>query len=104
MKLIFRIIGLVVVLAVLAAALLYFLNEKNILKGPVSDWINNVKENIFNIKDDTEEMINQMKDSDDPIGDSLNVPGKSRDSGEEADDQPAGDVAGQETPIPTDLP
>ena len=75
MKFIFRIIGIVVVVVVLLAALLYFLNEKNVLKGPVSEWIDSVKENVFNIKDDTEQMIHDIKDSDHPVGDSLNVPG-----------------------------
>ena len=38
MKHVYRIIGIVVVIVVLLAALLYFLNEKGILKGPISDW------------------------------------------------------------------
>lgn len=86
MKLVYRIIGFAVVLIVLVAALLYFLNEKGVLKGPVHEWINSVKENVFNIKDDTENMIHQMKDSDDPLGDSLNVPGASKDRGESGED------------------
>lgn len=79
MKLIFRIIGIVVVVVVLLAALLYFLNEKGVLKGPISDWITNVKNGILGIKDDTEDMIHQMSNSDHPVEDSIKIPGKTED-------------------------
>ena len=62
MKLILAIIGLAVVLVVLTAAVLYFLATKEIIKGPLADWITNVMHKIFGIKDDTEELIDQMKD------------------------------------------
>ena len=97
MKFIFRIIGIVVVVAVLLAALLYFLNEKNVLKGPVSEWIDNVKANVFNIKDDTEHLIDQMKDSDDPIGDTLNTNGRSNDVSDAPEDQGAAQDTGEDT-------
>ncbi len=63
MKLILAIIGLALVLVIIAGAVLYILNEKGILKGPLSDWITKVKNSILGIKDDTEEMIDQMKNS-----------------------------------------
>ena len=67
MKLIFAIIGFALVLVILAAAILYILNEKGILKGPLSEWITKVKNNILGIKNDTEEMIDQMKGTPEPV-------------------------------------
>lgn len=84
MKLIFRIIGIVVVIVVLLAALLYFLNEKGVLKGPISDWITNVKNGILGIKDDTEDMIHQMSNSEHPVEDSLKLHGEAGDEGASA--------------------
>ena len=60
MKLILAIIGLAVVLIVLVAAVLYFLSVKEIIKGPLADWIMNVMHKIFGIKDDTKDLIDQM--------------------------------------------
>jgi len=74
MKLVFRIIGIVVVLIILAAVLLYFLNEKGILKGPISDWITNVKQDIVNIFDHTKEMVDDMGTQEHPVQDSINIP------------------------------
>ena len=74
MKLVFRIIGIVVVVIVLLAALLYFLNEKGVLKGPISEWITNVKHDIVSIFHHTEDMVNDMGDSDKPVTDSINIP------------------------------
>ena len=78
MKLVFRIIGIVVVVVVLLAALLYFLNEKGVLKGPISEWITNVKNGILGISDDTKNMIDQMSNSDHPVEDSININGGSK--------------------------
>ncbi len=60
MKLILAIIGLAVVLVVLVAAVLYFLSVKEIIKGPLADWITNVMHKIFGIKDDTEKLWEEM--------------------------------------------
>jgi hypothetical protein len=62
MKLILAIIGLAVVLVVLVAAVLYFLSIKEIIKGPLADWITNVMHKIFGIKDDTEKLWDEMTD------------------------------------------
>ena len=74
MKWILRIIGFAVVLVVLVAALLYFLNEKEILKGPISEWITNVKTDIISIFDHTKTMVDDMSDSEHPVNDSINIP------------------------------
>lgn len=74
MKWILRIIGFAVVLVVLVAALLYFLNEKEILKGPISEWITNVKTDIISIFDHTKAMVDDMGDSEHPVNDSINIP------------------------------
>ncbi|MBQ5992461.1 MAG: hypothetical protein IJL62_08010 [Clostridia bacterium] len=74
MKHIYRIIGVVVVLVVLAAALLYFLNEKGILKGPVSDWVTNVKTDVIDIYERTKGMITDLIHSENPITDSIKLP------------------------------
>lgn len=74
MKWILRVIGIIVVLVVLAAALLYFLNEKGILKGPISDWVNNVKYDILSIFGHTKDMVHDMGNADNPVTDSINIP------------------------------
>ena len=74
MKHIFRIIGAIVVIVVLAAALLYFVNEKGILKGPISDWVTNVKTDIINIFDHTKGMVDDMGNTENPVIDSIKLP------------------------------
>ena len=74
MKHVYRIIGIIVVIVVLLAALLYFLNEKGILKGPISDWITNVKNDIISIFDHTKTMVDDMGESEHPVNDSINIP------------------------------
>lgn len=74
MKWFFRIIGIIVVVIALAAALLYYLNEKDILKGPISEWITNVKNDIISIFDHTKGMVNDMENSQNPVMDSINIP------------------------------
>jgi hypothetical protein len=74
MKWFFRIIGIIVVVIVLTAALLYYLNEKDILKGPISEWITNVKNDIISIFDHTKGMVNDMENSQNPVMDSINIP------------------------------
>lgn len=74
MKWFFRIIGIIVVVIALTAALLYYLNEKDILKGPISEWITNVKNDIISIFDHTKGMVNDMENSQNPVMDSINIP------------------------------
>ena len=74
MKNVYRIIGFVVVLIILVAALLYFLNEKGVLKGPVSEWITSVKQDILHMFGSTKDMVNDIKDSDTPLQDNINNP------------------------------
>ncbi len=93
MKTIYRIIGIVVVLIVLTAALLYFLNEKGVLKGPVSRWITGVKQDIMHMFGSTKDLVNDIKDSDTPWQDNINNPlsdpqKENRDSAPTATEQP----------------
>ncbi|MBR4905816.1 MAG: hypothetical protein IKZ44_03095 [Clostridia bacterium] len=74
MKWLFRIIGIVVVVIVLACALLCFMNEKGILKGPIAEWVTNVTNDVLHIFGATKEMVNDMCSSDNPVTDSINIP------------------------------
>ena len=74
MKLILRLIGFAVVLLVLTAALLYFLNEKGVLKGALSEWVTSVKNDIMHMFGSTKDMVNDIKDSDTPLQDNINNP------------------------------
>ena len=74
MKHVYKIIGIVVVVILLAAALLYFLNEKNILKGPISEWVTNVESDILSIFGHTKDMVHDMGNTDNPVTDSINIP------------------------------
>lgn len=74
MKTVYRIIGFAVVLIVLVAALLYFLNEKGVLRGPISNWINGIKADIMHMFGQTKDLVNDIKDSDTPIQDNVNIP------------------------------
>jgi hypothetical protein len=74
MKHVYKIIGIVVVIIILVAALLYYLNSKNILKGPISEWITNVENDILSIFGHTKDMVHEMGNSDNPVTDSINIP------------------------------
>ncbi|MBQ1633043.1 MAG: hypothetical protein II049_09510 [Clostridia bacterium] len=74
MKHIYRFIGIVVVIIVLLGALLYFLNEKGILKGPISDWIENIRNDILSMFGHTKDMVNDMENTENPVTDSINIP------------------------------
>lgn len=63
MKHVFRFIGIVVVVVVLAALVLYFLNGQGYLRGPLSDWINNMQGHIDGVVHDTEDTINEFRGS-----------------------------------------
>lgn len=73
MKLIYRIIGFAVVLIVLVAALLFFLNEKGYLKGSASEGVSNVKKSLSDIVDSIKKMKDDIKDSDHPIKDNIDT-------------------------------
>ena len=73
-KWILKVIGIIVVVAVLAGALLYFLNEKQILKGPISEWVENIKNDFISIFDHTKGMVNDMENAENPVTDSINIP------------------------------
>ena len=74
MKWLFKMIGIIVVVVVLACALLYFLNEKGVLKGPISEWINDVTSDILHIFGSTKDMVNDMSSTENPVTDSINIP------------------------------
>ena len=74
MKWVYRIIGFAVVLIILVAAILYFLNEKGVLKGPVSKWITSMKGDMMHMFGNTQDLVNDIKDSDTPIQDNINNP------------------------------
>ncbi len=74
MKTLFRLIGIIVVVVVLACALLYFMNEKGILKGPISDWVTDVTNDILHIFGSTKDMVDDMSSSENPVTDSINIP------------------------------
>lgn len=59
MKLILRIIGLVVVLVVLAAGVLWYLNDKGHLdpNSGLSKWITSIENHLRGITDDTEDFL-----------------------------------------------
>lgn len=61
MKHIFRFIGVVVVLVVLAALVLYFLNGQGYIRGPLSTWINNMTSHISGAVQDTQETIDEFR-------------------------------------------
>ena len=61
MKHVFRFIGIVVVLVVLAALVLYFLNGQGYLKGPLSEWINRMQGHIDDAVHDTQDAINEYR-------------------------------------------
>ncbi|MDO4564132.1 MAG: hypothetical protein Q4C04_00770 [Clostridia bacterium] len=59
MRLILRIIGLVVVLVVLAAGVLWYLNDKGYIDpdSGLSKWITNIQNHLTGISDDTQEFL-----------------------------------------------
>ncbi len=99
MKHVFRFIGVVVVLVVLAALVLYFLNGQGYIRGPLSTWITNMQEHFNGAVHDTQETIDEFRGvTPDPRPDSLptpEVPGLTDLATEEPTAQPV------ETPEPT---
>jgi hypothetical protein len=75
MKHVFRFIGVVVVLVVLAALVLYFLNGQGYIRGPLSTWINNMQEHFNGAVHDTQETIDEFRGvTPDPRPDALPTP------------------------------
>ncbi len=75
MKHIFRFIGVVVVLLVLAALVLYFLNGQGYIRGPLSTWINNMQKHFNGAVQDTQETIDEFRGvTPDPRPDALPTP------------------------------
>ncbi len=74
MKHVFRFIGIVVVLIVLAALVLYFLNGQGYIRGPLSTWITNMQVHFNGAVQDTQDTIDEFRGvTPDPRPDSLPV-------------------------------
>ena len=67
MKLFFRIVGIVVVVLILAALVLYFLNKEGFLPEPLSEWVNNMTLHCTGAANDTkktyEEIVHDATDT-----------------------------------------
>jgi hypothetical protein len=75
MKHVFRFIGVVVVLVVLAALVLYFLNGQGYIRGPLHDWIENMQIHFNGAVHDTQETIDEFRGiTPDPRPDALPTP------------------------------
>ena len=57
MKFLFRLIGFVVVIAILAALALYALNSFGYIRGPLSKWINDVSNHCQGTVNDTKDFL-----------------------------------------------
>ena len=92
MKHVFRFIGVVVVLVVLAALVLYFLNGQGYIRGPLSTWISNMQTHFDGAVHDTQDTIDEFRGvTSDPNPDSLptpDIPGLNDIATEAPNDQP----------------
>lgn len=61
MKHVFRLIGIIVVVIVLASLVLYFLNGQGYITGPLSDWINRMQGHIDGVVHDTQDTIHEFR-------------------------------------------
>lgn len=61
MKHVFRLIGIIVVVIVLAALVLYFLNGQGYIRGPLSEWINRMQGHIDGVVHDTQDTIQEFR-------------------------------------------
>ena len=59
MKSITRIIGLIVLVAILAGFVLYKLNENGFISGNLAEWVSSLTEHITGIKNDTEDFLHE---------------------------------------------
>ena len=66
MKHVFRFIGIVVVILILAAVVLYYLNEHGFLKGTLSEWITNMKNHVTGAVEDTKDVIDEFRGTAEP--------------------------------------
>ena len=57
MKFLFRLIGFVVVIAILAALALYALNSFGYIRGPLSKWINDISNHCQGTVNDTKDFL-----------------------------------------------
>ena len=73
MKHVFRLIGVIVVVIVLAALVLYFLNGQGYIRGPLSDWINRMQGHIDGVVHDTQDTINEFRGETGDPSDALNL-------------------------------
>ena len=75
MKHVFRFIGVVVVLVVLAALVLYFLNGQGYIRGPLSEWITSMQERFSGAVEDTQNLVDEYRGvTPDPRPDALPTP------------------------------
>lgn len=61
MKHIFRFIGVVVVVVILAALVLYYLNGQGYIRGPLSEWISNMSSHVNGAITDTQDTIDEFR-------------------------------------------
>lgn len=66
MKNVFRLIGIIVVIVVLIAVVLYYLNEHGFLKGTLSEWITNMKNHVTGAYEDTKDVIDEFRGTSEP--------------------------------------
>lgn len=57
MKTILKAIGFIVLVVVLAALVLYFLNDRGYLSGDLSEWINSMTGHVADMTDETKEFL-----------------------------------------------
>ena len=59
MKHVFRFIGFLLVLVIIAGLVLYALNGFGYLHGPLSEWVNNISNHVQGAVNDTKTFIDQ---------------------------------------------
>lgn len=57
MKTILKAIGFIVLVIVLAALVLYFLNDRGYLSGDLSEWIDSMTDHVTGMTDETKEFL-----------------------------------------------
>ena len=61
MKHVFKIIGVIVVVALLAGLVLYFLNGQGYIRGPLADWINRMTGHLTGVVQDSEDLYHEFR-------------------------------------------
>lgn len=59
MKTILKAIGFIVLVVVLAALVLYFLNDRGYLSGDLSEWIDSMTGHVTDMTDETKEFLEE---------------------------------------------